>query len=83
MIAGGHGRPAFAPAIMDSVPQMPDQQTRNAVTAVQTAVTALGNPALTHHNPIERHLRDVLCCRIHPPQDDMALIILGKKSLGL
>ena len=57
--------------------------TRNAVTAVQTAVTALGNPALTHHNPIERHLRDVLCCRIHPPQDDMALIILGRKALGL
>ena len=57
--------------------------TRNAVTAVQTAVAALGNPALTHHNPIERHLRDVLCCRIHPPQDDMALIILGRKALGL
>ena len=56
--------------------------TRNAVTAVQTAVTALGNPALTHHNPIERHLRDVLCCRIHPPQDDMALIILGKQALA-
>lgn len=57
--------------------------TRNAVTAVQTAVAALGNPALTHHHPIERHLRDVLCCRIHPPQDDMALIILGRKALGL
>ncbi len=57
--------------------------TRNAVTAVQTAVAALGNPALTHHNPIERHLRDVLCCRIHPPQDDMALIVLGRKALGL
>ena len=56
--------------------------TRNAVTAVQTAVAALGNPALTHHNPIERHLRDVLCCRIHPPQDDMALIILGKQALA-
>ncbi len=57
--------------------------TRNAVTAVQTAVAAIGNPALTRHNPIERHLRDVLCCRIHPPQDDMALIFLGKKALGL
>ncbi len=56
--------------------------TRNAIAAVQTAVAALGNPALTHHNPIERHLRDVLCSRIHPPQDDMALIILGKQALG-
>ena len=33
--------------------------TRSAVTAVQTAVQALGNPALSRHNPIERHLRDV------------------------
>ncbi|HWI71084.1 MAG TPA: acyl-CoA dehydrogenase family protein [Baekduia sp.] len=57
--------------------------TRSAVTAVQTAVQALANPALSRHNPIERHLRDVLCCRIHPPQDDMALIFLGKRSLGL
>jgi butyryl-CoA dehydrogenase len=57
--------------------------TRSAVSAVQTAVAAIGNPALTKHNPIERHLRDVLCCRIHPPQDDMALIFLGKKALGV
>jgi alkylation response protein AidB-like acyl-CoA dehydrogenase len=57
--------------------------TRSAVTAVQNAVQALGNPALSRHNAIERHLRDVLCCRIHPPQDDMALIFLGKRSLGL
>src|ERR1700691_3265956 len=41
MIAGGHGRPAFAPAIMDSVPQAPDPQTRNAVTRrIITHVTA-------------------------------------------
>jgi alkylation response protein AidB-like acyl-CoA dehydrogenase len=57
--------------------------TRNAVTAVETAVAALGNPALTNHHPLQRHLRDVLCCRIHPPQDDMALIVLGKRTLGL
>ncbi len=56
--------------------------TRGAVSAVQTAVAALGNPALTRHNPIERHLRDVLCCRIHPPQDDAALIGLGRQALA-
>lgn len=56
--------------------------TRNAITAVQTAVAALGNPALTRSHPLERHLRDVLCCRIHPPQDDAALIALGKQSLA-
>ena len=56
--------------------------TRNAITAVQTAVAALGNPALSRSNPLERHLRDVLCCRIHPPQDDSALIALGKRALA-
>ncbi len=56
--------------------------TRGAVAAVQAAVAALGNPALSRSNPLERHLRDVLCCRIHPPQDDSALIVLGRGSLA-
>lgn len=42
--------------------------TRSAVTAVQTAVAALGNPALTRHNPLQRHLRDVLCSRCTRPR---------------
>ncbi|NQX29938.1 acyl-CoA/acyl-ACP dehydrogenase [Microbacteriaceae bacterium VKM Ac-2854] len=56
--------------------------TRSAVTAVQTAVAALGNPGLTRHNPLERHLRDVLASRVHPPQDDAALLIAGRRSLA-
>jgi alkylation response protein AidB-like acyl-CoA dehydrogenase len=56
--------------------------TRSAVTAVQTAVTALGNPGLTRHNPLERHFRDIQCCRIHPPQDDAALIGVGRRTLS-
>jgi butyryl-CoA dehydrogenase len=56
--------------------------TRNAITAVQTAVAALGNAALTRSHPLERHLRDVLCSRPHPPQDDAALIALGKQALA-
>ncbi|ETA03372.1 hypothetical protein CcI6DRAFT_01088 [Frankia sp. CcI6] len=41
---------------------------RAAITAVQTAVAAIGNPGLTRHNPLERHLRDVHCVRVHPPR---------------
>jgi hypothetical protein len=37
---------AVAPAIMDSVPQVPDQQTRNAVTARITAHLTRGWPRL-------------------------------------
>ena len=56
--------------------------TRGAITAVQTAVATLGNPGLTRHHPLERHLRDVLCSRVHPPQDDAALLLAGRQSLA-
>ena len=55
---------------------------RSAIAAVETAVSALGNPALTRSNPLERHLRDVLCSRIHPPQDDTALVGVGRAVLA-
>jgi alkylation response protein AidB-like acyl-CoA dehydrogenase len=58
------------------------QVARAAVTAVQTAVAALGNPGLTRHLPFERHLRDVLCVRVHPPQEDAALLAAGKRLLA-
>lgn len=54
---------------------------RSSIAAVETAVAALGNPALTRHHPLERHLRDVLCSRIHPPQDDTALLGAGRSAL--
>jgi alkylation response protein AidB-like acyl-CoA dehydrogenase len=57
--------------------------TRAAVTAVQAAFTALGNPGLTRNNPLERHFRDVQCCRVHPPQDDAALIAVGRQTLAV
>ena len=49
--------------------------------ADQAAFTALGNPALTRGHPLERHFRDIQCCRIHPPQDDAALIAVGRRTL--
>lgn len=56
---------------------------RAVVAAVNTAVAALGNPALTRKNPLERHLRDVLCVRIHPPQEDTALLAAGRRILAV
>jgi alkylation response protein AidB-like acyl-CoA dehydrogenase len=58
------------------------QIARMVVAAVNTAVAALGNPALTRTNPLERHLRDVLCVRIHPPQEDTALLAAGRRILA-
>ncbi|MGW4124163.1 acyl-CoA dehydrogenase family protein [Nocardia sp. NPDC004711] len=55
---------------------------RSAIAAVQAAVAALGNAALTRHHPLERHLRDVLCVRVHPPQEDSALLTTGRAVLS-
>jgi alkylation response protein AidB-like acyl-CoA dehydrogenase len=55
---------------------------RSAIAAVQTAVAAIGNPGLSRHNPLERHLRDVHCSRVHPPQEDAALLIAGRTTLA-
>ena len=54
---------------------------RAVVAAVQTAVAALGNPGLSRRNSLERHLRDVLCVRVHPPQEDAALLAAGRRVL--
>lgn len=56
---------------------------RSVVAAVETAVAALGNLGLTRHHPLERHLRDVLCVRVHPPQEDTALLAAGRRVLGV
>ncbi len=57
--------------------------TSNAIKAVDIAMALIGNPALYRANPLERHHRDVLCSRIHLPQDDMVLLGTGKAALGL
>ncbi|MFG1610309.1 acyl-CoA dehydrogenase family protein [Actinoplanes sp. NPDC049265] len=56
---------------------------RSVIAATQTAVAVLGNPGLSRHNPLERHLRDALCIRVHPPQEDTALIAAGRRTLAV
>ncbi|SFM16860.1 acyl-CoA dehydrogenase family protein [Methylobacterium pseudosasicola] len=55
--------------------------TENAIAVVQRAVELCGNAALTRANPLERHLRDVLCARIHWPQADAVRVAAGKAVL--
>lgn len=54
----------------------------NAIAAVQLAVEAAGNPGLSRSNPLERHYRNVLCGRIHTPQDDAILLTAGRSGLS-
>jgi alkylation response protein AidB-like acyl-CoA dehydrogenase len=55
----------------------------NAIEAVQQAVALCGNHALSRANPLERHLRDVLCARIHTPQPDSAYLAAGRAALDI
>ena len=55
---------------------------RSVIAATQTAVAVLGNPGLSRHQSLERHLRDALCIRVHPPQEDTVLIASGRRILG-
>ncbi len=57
--------------------------TNNAIAAVEIALKLSGNHGLSRDNPLERHHRDVLCGRIHTPQDDSVRIAAGKRALGL
>lgn len=55
--------------------------TENAITVVDIALRLSANHGIARANPLERHHRNVLCGRIHTPQEDAALIAAGKASL--
>jgi len=75
--AAGYGRAAAQSAMAKYV------ATTNALRAVDIAMSLIGNPALFRANPLERHHRDVMCARIHMPQDDVVLLGAGKAMLGI
>ena len=55
--------------------------TRNVIAVAEQAVALIGNAGLTRHHPLQRHLRDALCSRIHSPQDDTILTGAGRSAL--
>ena len=57
--------------------------TNNAVAVVEDALSLTSNHGLTRANPLERHFRDVLCGRVHTPQDDATCVMAGRLALGL
>jgi alkylation response protein AidB-like acyl-CoA dehydrogenase len=57
--------------------------TNNAVAVVEDALSLTSNHGLTRANPLERHYRDVLCGRVHTPQDDATCVNAGRLALGL
>jgi alkylation response protein AidB-like acyl-CoA dehydrogenase len=57
--------------------------TNNAVAVVADALSLTSNHGLSRANPLERHYRDVLCGRVHTPQDDATRLTAGRLALGL
>jgi len=78
-------RKAEAGGIVDTVESgnIKYHVTSNAIRAVQIGLELTGNPGLSRKNPLERHYRDVLCSRIHSPQDDTILVAAGRAAFGV
>ena len=55
--------------------------TRAAIGSVEQALALTGNNGLSRKNPLERHYRDVLCSRVHTPQDDSIALAAGRAAL--
>jgi alkylation response protein AidB-like acyl-CoA dehydrogenase len=55
--------------------------TRAAISSVEQAMELTGNNGLSRKNPLERHYRDVLCSRVHTPQDDSIALAAGRAAL--
>ena len=55
--------------------------TRAAIGSVEQAMALTGNNGLSRKNPLERHYRDVLCSRVHTPQDDLIALAAGRAAL--
>ena len=56
--------------------------TNNAVAAIEDALSLSSNHGLSRANALQRHYRDVLCGRVHTPQDDATRVSLGRSALG-
>ncbi len=55
--------------------------TEHAIRTVEQALKLSGNHGLSRANPLERHYRDVLCSRVHTPQDDAIAVAAGRAAL--
>jgi alkylation response protein AidB-like acyl-CoA dehydrogenase len=75
--AGAHGG-----VLLHEAPAIKYLVTQNAINAVELAVESSGNPGLSRNNALERHHRDVLCSRIHTPQNDVLLGALGRAAFA-
>lgn len=56
--------------------------TNQAIEVVEKAIALAGNPGMSNANALQRHYRDVLCSRIHTPQNDTILTNSGRAAFA-
>lgn len=78
-IAGDHDA-GLAPAPLE-FGLVKTQCAESNIAAVDAALKLSGNHGLSRANPLERHMRDVLCARVHTPQYDAAYLAAGRALL--
>jgi alkylation response protein AidB-like acyl-CoA dehydrogenase len=90
LIVNGRLIESFAADFDDGVPLSAAESnvikltvTNNAVAVVEDALSLSSNHGLSRANALERHYRDVLCGRVHTPQDDATRSAIGRSALGL
>jgi alkylation response protein AidB-like acyl-CoA dehydrogenase len=49
--------------------------------AITGGAPETANPGLTRQNTLQRYYRDVLCSRVHTPQDDAVITAAGRRVL--
>lgn len=74
---------AGAPIVAGEAAAVKLAVTNSAVAVVEGALALAGNHGLSRANPLERHYRDVLCGRVHTPQDDSTRLAAGRLALSL
>jgi alkylation response protein AidB-like acyl-CoA dehydrogenase len=55
---------------------------RAVISATEQAVALVGNPGLSRHLPLQRHLRDAMCSRTHTRQEDTIAADVGRRTLA-
>ena len=80
---GGRGAGLFETCAVVGAMARGDASTALVLTMqVERAIALVGNPGLRRQNPLERHYRDVLCSRVHTPQNDSILLNAGRAAFA-
>jgi alkylation response protein AidB-like acyl-CoA dehydrogenase len=80
--AAAWARPELRPALSPQIAAAKYLATNGACAATDTALRVAGGFSLTRALPLERYFRDARAGLFNPPQDDLALGVIGRAALA-